>query len=295
MNILKIKFAFILLTAFVFSFCSCDYIEAPYTEINDVDTVLCPPQDFESVTNHTRKILVEDYTGHTCGNCPRAAETAASLINTYGEQVVVMSVHVGFFAQPKNNPDSSYAADYRTEFGNELNTFFGNDAAGLPNGMVNRKPMGGSSPILSYNSWTSAANAEVALAPVADIYIKPQYNQAENTACADVKVEFLSALSGEYKLSVFLTEDSVINWQKDYAASPSDIQNYVHRHMLRTSFNGTWGEIIGTAPVTSGTSDIKRYSIALNSAWNSEHLHIVAFVYNTATYEVIQAEEISLR
>ncbi|MCG3167732.1 MAG: hypothetical protein POELPBGB_03527 [Bacteroidia bacterium] len=295
MNSIKKYCPVLALAAFIFSFSACDIIEPPYTEGNGVDTVLCPPQDFETVTNHTRKILVEDYTGHTCGNCPRAAETAASLINTYGEQVVVMAVHVGFFAQPKNNPDSSYAADYRTEFGNELNTFFGNDAAGLPNGMVNRKPMGGSSPILSYNSWTSAVNAEVALAPVADIYIKPQYNQAGNTACADVKVEFLSALSGEYKLSVFLTEDSVINWQKDYDATPSDIPDYVHRHMLRTSFNGTWGEIIGTAPIAAGSSDIKRYSITLNSGWNSEHLHIVAFVYNTATYEVIQAEEISLR
>jgi hypothetical protein len=289
---------FILFSAFavlIFSFSSCDYIEAPYSEGNGVDTVLCPPQDFEAVTNHTRKILVEDYTGHTCGNCPRAAETAAALINTYGEQVVVMSVHVGFFAQPKNNPNGSYAADYRTEPGNELNTFFGNDAAGLPNGMVNRKPMGGSSPVLSYNSWASAADIEMTLAPVADIYIKPQYDEASNTACADVKVEFLADLSGEYKLSVFVTEDSIVSWQKDYDATPSDISDYVHRHMLRTAFNGTWGETIGTAPITSESSDIKRYSVSLNSAWNSNHLHVVAFIYNTSTYEVIQAEEVSLR
>ena len=296
MNAIKKHFPFLALAVFISLFSACDIIEPPYTEGNGVDTVLCPPQDFEAVTNHTRKVLVEDYTGHTCGNCPRAAETAASLINTYGEQVVVVAVHVGFFAEPKNYPNGSYATDYRTEAGNELDAYFGNSSAGLPNGLVNRKPFGGSSnAVLSYNSWAGAVAAEVAQAPVADIYIKPQYDEASNTACADVKVEFLTNLSDEYKLSVLITEDSIVSWQKDYDATPSDISDYVHRHMLRASFNGTWGEPIGTAPIITGSSDIKRYSVTLNSAWNSEHLHVVAFVYNASTYEVIQAEEVSLR
>lgn len=273
---------------------SCDIIEAPYTEGNLLDTVLCPPQDFQASTNHVKKVLVEDYTGHTCGNCPRAAEAATQLVNAYGEQIVVLAVHVGFFAEPKNYPNGSYANDYRTTFGDELNIFFGNDAAGLPNGMVNRKPLSGS-PVLSYNSWSSVASSEVALAPVADIYIKPQYNADEKTACADVKVEFLTDLSGEYKLCVFLTEDSIVSWQKDYDASPSDIPDYVHRHMLRTSFNGTWGEVVGTAPITTGSSDIKRYSLKLDDSWNASRLGIVAFLYNTSTNEVVQAEEAHLQ
>lgn len=290
----NITYYILLITSYIFTLTSCDIIEAPYTEGTPIDTVLCPPQDFVSNTTHIRKVLVEDYTGHTCGNCPRAAETAATLIGTYGEQAVVIAVHVGFFAEPKNYPDSSYSADYRTTVGDELNNFFGNDAAGLPNGMVNRKVVS-SSPILSYNSWTSVFASEVALAPVADIYIKPQYDVDAHTACADVKVEFLSDLSGEYKLCVFLTEDSIVDWQKDYSLNPADIPDYVHRHLLRASFNGTWGETIGTAPITTGSSDIKRYSLALNSGWNVAKLKVVAFVYNTSSNEVIQAEETKLQ
>lgn len=278
---------------FLLSFYSCDIIEAPYTEGNPIDTALCPPQDFQANSNHIRKVLVEDYTGHTCGNCPRAAEMASTLLNTYGEQAVVIAVHVGFFAEPKHYPDSSYSKDYRTVVGNELNDFFGNDAAGLPNGMINRKVVS-SSPILSYNSWTSVFASEVALAPMADIYIKPQYDIDENTVCADVKVEFLTDLSEEYKLCVFLTEDSISDWQKDYSLNPADIPNYVHRHMLRASFNGTWGQPIGPEPITNGSSDIKRYSIGLDNSWVPSKLHIVAFVYNATNYEIIQAEETSI-
>ncbi len=294
MNFLKTYFAFIFLAGCLFFFNSCDIIEAPYTEGTPVDTVLCPPQDFVANTTHVRKVLVEDYTGHRCGECPRAAEIASSLINTYDEQVVVVAVHVGGFAEPQNFVDSSYAADYRTTVGNELNSFFGNDASGLPNGMVNRKPQSGS-PILSYNSWTSVVTSELALAPQADIYIKPQYDEDNATACADVKVEFLSDLSGEYKLCVFLTEDSIISWQKDYSLNPSNVPDYVHRHMLCASFNGTWGELVGATPISNGSSDIKRYSLALNSAWKADHLHVVAFVYNASSNEIIQAQEVSLR
>lgn len=292
MNFLN-KILFAIFAVFLFSlFPSCDIIEPPYTEGNQSDTVLCPPQDFPSVTNHLRRVLVEDYTGHTCGNCPRAAETATQLMNTYGEQVVIVAVHVGFFAEPRNYPNGSYATDFRTTFGNELNTFFGNDAAGLPNGMVNRKPVSGS-PVLSYNSWASVAAAELALAPVAGIYIKPRYDATTRTACADVKTEFLVNLTGEYKLCVFITEDNIVDWQKDYAASPSDIPDYVHRHVLRTSYNGAWGETIATDPA-QGSSEIKRYSMALSQNWNADNIHIVAFVYNAATYEVIQAAEVHL-
>ena len=294
MNFLKTYAALITISACILSLNSCDIVEAPYTEGNQLDTVLCPPLDFVADTTHIRKVLVEDYTGHTCGNCPRAAETAASLVNLYGEQIVVIAVHVGEYALPHTFTDGSYAADYRTPEGDELNLFFGNETSGLPNGMVNRKVVSGS-PILSYNSWTSVAATETALAPEADIYIKPQYDEATGTACADVKVEFLTNLSDEYKLCVFLTEDSIMGWQKDYAATPSNIPDYVHRHMLRTSFNGTWGETVGTAPVASGSSAIKRYSKPLNPGWNSNRLHIVAFVYNASNYEIIQAEEVSLR
>ena len=86
MNFLK-TYAAIFITGCIFSLNSCDIIEAPYTEGNIIDTVLCPPQDFVANTTHIRKVLVEDYTGHRCGECPQAAEIASSLIATYDNRL----------------------------------------------------------------------------------------------------------------------------------------------------------------------------------------------------------------
>src|ERR1700752_3840934 len=70
---------------------SCDYIANPYEKIvvNTTDS-----------TVHERRVLVEDYTGHKCTACPQAAIVANQLKQTYGEKVVVIAVHAGFFATP---------------------------------------------------------------------------------------------------------------------------------------------------------------------------------------------------
>ncbi len=279
--------------AVLFSMASCDVIEGPYTEGNALDTALCPPKNFMVKEQHTRKILLEDFTGHTCGNCPNAAETAHELEITYGEQIVIMAVHVGFFAEPYPDPNGEFGTDYRTEVGDDLDEAFGPSAAGLPRGMVNRKPVSGS-PVLAHTAWWGIVQGIVNDAPSADIQILTNYDEATRTACADVQVEVLTSISEELKVCVFLTEDSIVDWQKDYGASPSDIPDYVHRHALRASFNGTWGVAMDTAPYNSGDLDTLRYSMVLDSAWSAPHCSVVAFVYNASSLEVLQAEEVHL-
>ena len=108
---------------------------------------------------------------------------------------------------------------------------------------------------------------------------------------SSVETEFLNSLSGTYNVVVYLTEDSIVNWQKDYVATPStDIENYVHRHVLRGSLNGTWGELVDLAPAVNSIYT-KSYSLLLDNTWDENHCSIVAFVYETSSNEVIQAEE----
>ena len=80
------------LATFLFSCCisfqSCDVIEEPFTE--EIVVGGCAEK--------CKKILLEDYTGHKCGNCPRAAEKAEELKAIYDDQLVSIAVHAGFFA-----------------------------------------------------------------------------------------------------------------------------------------------------------------------------------------------------
>ncbi len=259
------------------TFQSCDEVEAPYKE-----EII--------VVGGDRKVLVEDYTGHKCGNCPRAAKALHDLKDVYGDRLIIMTVHAGGFATvfPPSAPYFTY--DFRTPEGTELDTDFGISAIGNPNGMVNRRQVNGNY-VLSSTSWLgeiSSVLGDASPAPV-KIEIENTFDATSRTLQTEINSEFVNSLGGAHKLCVFLVEDSIINWQKDYDASPEDIPDYVHRDVLRTSMNGTYGDAITNT--TAGTIDTKNYSKTLDASWNENNMKVISFVYNEVTKEIIQVEE----
>jgi len=243
-----------------------------------------------------RKVLIEDYTGHYCGNCPKAAETAESLKEIYCDHIVTIATHVGFFAATQSNPDNSYAYDFTTAMGDELDTQFGISAQGLPRGMVNRTEVDNKL-VLAYAAWGAGVEALVGLAPDIDIDIENSYNAATRTVTTEVKSEFLTNLAGTFNVVVVITEDSIVNWQNIYPFNPvpgyptGDVENYVHRHVLRSSFNSTWGEEIAKGDVVANTTTTKTYTMVLPEEWVEDRCSVVAYVYETSSNEVVQAED----
>jgi hypothetical protein len=268
---------------------SCDKIDPPYKESTNIPPPVLNPQD--------QKILVEDYTGHTCGNCPKAARTAQGLKSIYGDRLVIMSVHAGYYAQLETNPDSSYSYDFRTPVGNDLDApsaqgGFGISNAGNPNGMVNRKFYNGNR-IAAYGSWGTHVQDIVDSNILANgsLVIENSYNSSSRELNTTVKSAIFNDLTKTYKLCVYLIEDSVKNWQKDYDPNfpPLNNPNYWHRDVLRASLNGTWGDLI--SPVGSGIAITNQYSITINSTYRESYCKIIAFIYDDATKEIVQVEE----
>lgn len=286
------KIVFIAL-AISIGFTSCDVLEGPFDEQtnNTIDT-----------TKPLRKILLEDYTGHTCGNCPCAAEEAKKLDSIYGERVIVVATHVGFFAEPYPS-GSKFRSDYRTTAGEELATAFdvgcNTCGIGLPAGMVSRTKYNNDR-VLSSTAWASAI-AQLDTAVIAEMEMSKTYNATNRTVNISVEVKYLKAASAEHQLVLYAVEDSVINWQKFYAqCSPTganvDIQNFVHRHLLRGAVNSTWGDKLYTINtiIPKGYSTIKTFTHTVDPTWNDKHMSYVAFIQDNVTKEVIQVEEIHL-
>ncbi len=128
------KIVFILATAALII--SCDKIPEDKfkqagsnngTPVDSLDTDTAPA---------VKRVLLEDYTGQSCGNCPAANEIASAIKTANGDRVVVMEVHAGFFAVPKSNP--KYSTDFRCAASTELDNSFGISNVGNPNGMVDR-------------------------------------------------------------------------------------------------------------------------------------------------------------
>lgn len=256
---------------------SCDIVEEPFL-------VPVGGNDTTTPAENVRKVLLEDFTGQKCPNCPEAAEIAHSLIQTYGDQIVVIAIHAGNFSVP----DGSFPSDYRTTEGTELNDFFGISMYGYPMGMVNRIDYNGF-PVVIKDDWESAVSDQLELDPQAAITITSSYNTGTRELDCTLETEFLEDLDGTYSICAFIIESGIVSPQQTESGV---VEDYVHNHMLRASMNGTWGDAVGTDGLAVGGSKVTNHcSYTLPAEWNAENCAIVAFVYNDETQDVVQAEE----
>ncbi|MCF8302230.1 MAG: Omp28 family outer membrane lipoprotein [Bacteroidales bacterium] len=267
---------------------SCDKVDEPYAQT--IGGGNGGGDDTTDSVQVKRVILLEDYTGHRCVNCPAAAETAHGLKQAYGEQLVVMSVHAGFFAMPIGD----MTTDFRTDVGEELDQYFGISAVGNPNGMVNRVEIAGS-PILSPNAWGTQVATQVEASPTAYIQIESEYDDASRTVDATVNTMFFEDLDMNLKLCVYVLEDSIQAPQKnsDEEIGPTPvIEDYYHNHVLRGSLNGTWGDVLNPSGSVQADAEIeKSYSGSIDTAWVAGQCSLIAYVYDDETKEILQAAE----
>jgi len=265
---------------FLFILSSCDVIEEPYmnkqTIVNDTNQ-----------TVYTKKVLVEDYTGQKCGNCPRAHEKMTELIGIYQNKIIPLAVHVGFFAIPSSSP---YTTDYRSAVGNDLNNYFKNSNAGMPNGMVNRTELSGDV-ILQFANWEQVVQSQLALEPEINIGIENTYNSTSKSLQSIITLTSLKDFNQTLKLCVYLKEDSLVSAQMDYEKTPSDILNYTHRNVLRDAINSTWGEIVSDQNIINKQVITKTFNYTLNSQYKPENCYVLAYVYYDDTKQIIQADE----
>ena len=274
---MKILRVISILAAVSFLFYACEKIEPPYKEDGG-----------GSGGEAEQKVLLEDYTGHDCVNCPTAAIVAEQLKEFYGDKLVVMAVHAGFFARPK----SDMPQDFRTEAGEVWDGFFGVSAAGNPNGLVNRMQRAPGDYIVSPAEWGSTIDIEMKKEAKAKMTVHSDFEQ--NTLSSTITTEFLYPLAGTYHVLFCITQDSIIGPQMNNDNNVGDtpkIEEYVFMHVLRYT-NGAWGErLTDDDPVVTGKKYVLDVTVNFEDEWVPENCHVVAFVFDQESKTIVQVEE----
>lgn len=279
------------------AFSSCDKVDQPYYDI-----AACPPVDFPDTNGTVRNILFEEFTGHTCGNCPSGAFDLRTIWQPlYGDRLVVVSVHAGAFAAV--DAPGGYYADYTTPESEEYNTFF--NVSGYPSGMINRVPYA-SNFVVGKANWGNAFALEEAKPLEIDLQMYLEYDPIADpySLCVHMKSQFLTSKSGTFNVVGYFVEDSIVSKQKNYPGAqgdpsytnPSD-PNYVHRHVLRDNIGGTWGVNMwsGNASVGTDTTISLKYTFSprdtVDFDHRKHHYYFVGYVYDFDTKEVHQVIE----
>ncbi len=302
------KIFYITIISLVVFYTSCDYVANPYPakNTNISDTTSCSISTFPTVTSHIKKILIEDFTAHTCTNCPKAARSIHIVDSTYPGQINTIAVHCSSLAAPSSSFDaadpSSYMDDYRTILGTTYDNTFGASAYGLPEAMINRKDynMGTLSHLKMY-PFSSYVAGIIAEPSVVDLQINLNYDASTRKICCAIRDSFLTAETGTFKLAALITQDSIIGWQDDADHNPANVSNYIFNHVLRDAITptGAWGEPLIGNGASSRLKQIRHFAYTIPAAYKNincipKNCHIIVYIYNTTTYEIIQSEDVKV-
>ena len=224
-----------ILSFFVSSFLfllSCDRVENP-VEANapDYNTSLFPGDyvndypypSFSPSSSPNRVVLIEDYTGHKCGNCPAAATEAKSIENNHQGRAIVVSVHAGQggvsnFQKWNKEGDFGYPK-YSRNFTNEDGLRYAIEIDGgcpaNPTGMVSRLPYGSSSSLwLGYPTWSQAANDLITDNTVTvDLQLVVNYYPETNGLFVHTFSAAKTDLDDSHSIVLMLIDKEIVDWQ----------------------------------------------------------------------------------
>ncbi|MCT4623956.1 MAG: Omp28-related outer membrane protein [Schleiferiaceae bacterium] len=260
---------------------SCDYISEPWQSGEPPE-----PGDTNKVM---RNILIDDFTGHKCNNCPKASDEIKLMesLQQFEGRVVAIGIHAGFFSTPSASP---YEADYRTPEGSDLENLF--SPSSFPIGMVNRIDYP-TAHLINYPDWINKASAFLTEEASVDIQPSVNYNSSDSTFSVEVDLIHLKDISSiSTKIVVLVTEDKIISAQKDGANT--DL-TYEHNHVLRNSTNTVFGEDVDFSGAAIGDTITYNTNGKLRDVSVPDNCHLVIYVYDATTQEIIQVVKANLK
>ena len=227
-------------------------------------------------TGGNKTVLIKDFTGARCVNCPEAAEYAHELQHRLGEdRIFIMSVHAGYLAQPIGQ-FPNFLTDEGTEWSgdNSSNPLFSVDHVALTDGNT------------LYVEQIDIPVAEALLeVQMFDIIINTTYDEVSR--CLNVENSFnpTGDGDGQYYATVCLVEDSIVGWQ----TIPGGVdKEYVFRNVFRGTLNGTDGQLVSDGSFYLGDSFTKTCSMELDSTYNADQCYILTYLYEKTDGKIIQ-------
>jgi thiol-disulfide isomerase/thioredoxin len=253
-----------------------------------------------SSVSNIKKILLDEFTGPRCPNCPDAIPTLTTLISQYSNSIVVIAIHAGNFAKPIGNFANQ---DFRTDAGDAWNGAQGFNTPSYPSGLINRKNYSGNGLSLNYSSWPSVANIAKSDPLVVKLDVTTNYDTTLKALNTSIRATFKTSYSNNVKVLVALTEDGIKGLQDVRGV---EMEDYDFEHVLRGSVNGDWGSDLKTTPIAANDSvkvsyenfslnDLKYTVLNKPIVVNDKNISVIVFAYDALTREILQVEKVKIR
>jgi hypothetical protein len=253
-------------------------VEAKFNGVEAENTVEITYHDGSLITFKSN-VMVEDYTGVWCGNCPRVVEAlnlASQQLGDNNNQLIKVAIH-----RSSSNPtDASY-----DPYNFDASSFEPN--GGYPKAYINRK-----------TRWTPLEynNLGMIVTPTQinkRLGLKLKTETQTNAIKLSVDGMFSDTFN-DLKLVVYQLENGFIYDQVNYTNffNGDDIlQNFTHDHVLRNILTNIAGDPLNNS--NTGSEFSREFLIPLNTITNTQNAEFVAFIIDSSG-NVLNARSIKI-
>lgn len=224
-----------------------------------------------------RAVLLEDFTGQNCLNCPKAHEEIKKLEEQFGrDKVIAVSIHSGGFGISEDYSDfPTNSVFLMTKEGQTIMDSYG--IKSWPMGVVDL-----GSPI-TYDLWATQVREEISKPTDITITLSAEYEadprDGESGLFGNINItaDVISSTDHSCNLQFWITENNIVAMQND---NNNYIMDYVHDNVFRAQvFPGLRGTEI---TLTGGVNLQQKGSIPVkwneHVRWNPANMEVVAFV-----------------
>lgn len=240
--------------------------------------------DAGEVTPSGKTVLIKDFTGARCVNCPAAADYVHNLQHQLDEDhIFILSVHAGYLAQPVGQ-FPNFITDEGTAWynNNSSNPLFAVDHVALTGG--------NSLFVEGIDAPTAAALEEE---QTFEIVVTPTYDATSRHLDVDVRAFPLADMDGQFYITACLVEDHIVGWQ----TVPGGVdKEYDFRNVFRGTLNGAYGVAFEDSHVSSDDTFYFNYGTEINADYNEDECYLMVYVYEkTQGDKILQTAMVKIK
>lgn len=248
-----------------------------------------------------RNVLIEEFTGASCTNCPDGHATVASIETSNPDRVVAIAYHTyqgsgkgGIFA-PVHKPEASSKYDFRDSAATQIAVGIYGGFTSIPLAGIDRTPVGGTL-LIGRAQWPAEVTNRLSISPAANISLNSSYSATDNKVTLKVKINYTKAIAGKNVLTLGVLESGIVDAQE----YPDHVDpDYVHNHVFRKCLSLFNGNPVLDNLTTKEAGRVYEYTLRFTPEdnWNLDNCNIIAFLSKNegSDKEVIQAAEVHLK
>jgi len=226
-------------------------------------------------------VLVEEFTGQSCGNCPPAHLLLDNLRAKPSSVGRINVISMYFYGGSQTAPYDNSKYDLRDSTCTNIEKLIYSDPNGLPCAGIDRTESGGKLSFLS-NLWANLIDTQKMFVDSLNLAVASSYSGT--TATVLVTVTYTRDVGSKQNLSVCVLEDSIIDLQ-EWSGYPGNCDTFytfndVFPARLTNNYSGD-GLLDTMAVKPLGQVYWRRFTYTLDPAkMNPAHCRVVAFVSN---------------